>query len=186
MTLDRDLARLGRKLRRTSKVELPRANSRALNDSTNRVRTRTVRGISRETGLKSKTIRKRFYIRRASPKKQKARITVYTRDVSAISQFTPARLKKLQDGKGTNRRGVRVAGRQEDGAFVATGNAGNRQVFRRRTARRLPLESIKYPIQKEATRITRRVAVRVMKTQYPKILKRELVFRLNKVANANT
>lgn len=186
MTLDRDLARLGRKLRRVSNVELPRANARALNDSGARTRTRSVRGISRETKLKSKTIRKRYFMRRATSKKQRVRLSVYTRPVSAVSQFTPSRLASIADGKGTSRKGVRVAGRTERSAFIATGPNRSRQVFRRTTNKRLPLEAIKYNIQEPATRITKRVVRRVMRTQYPKILQRELKFRLNKVANANT
>ncbi|MCR9260777.1 MAG: phage tail protein [Pseudomonadaceae bacterium] len=184
MTLDRDLARLGRKLRRISNVELPRANARALNDSGARVRTRSVRGISAETKLKQKAVRKRYYLKRATAKKQTVRLTVYTRDVSAISQFTPARRRKLVPGRGTNRRGVTVAGRQISSAFIAEGK-GNLQVFKRRGDRRLPIDSIKFPIQKPAVRITVRVAKRVMKSQYPRILERELKFRINKVASAN-
>jgi hypothetical protein len=168
-----------------SNIELPRANARALNDSGARIKTRSVRGISAETNLKQKTIRDRYYIRRATAKKQRARLSVYTRDVSAISQFTPAKKARLVPGQGTNRRGVRVAKRQINHAFIARGK-GNLQVFRREGDARLPIEAIKFPIQRQATRITMRVAKRVMSSVYPTILERELKFRINKVANANT
>lgn len=183
MPLDRDIAAQGRKLRRISNVEVPRANSRALNQSSQRVRTRSVRGLSAETRLKQKAIRKRYRLSRATPRKQAAKVKVYTRDVSAISQFTEKRISNLQLGRGTSRRGVRVAGRTIPSAFFNKGAGGNIHVFRRTSATRYPIEPVKFPIQDRAVAITSRVAKRVMKKEYPALFKRDLNFRISKLAN---
>lgn len=145
------------------------------------MRTRVVRGIAAATRLKQAAIRKRYYSRRATVRKQKVRISVYTRDVSAISQFTPGRRKTLIEGRGTNRKGVRVAGRQIDSAFVARGRQNNLQVFKRRGKERLKIDKQAFRIQEEAVLITDRVARRVMKSEYPRLLKQDLKFRLGRL-----
>ncbi len=176
----REVARLSRKLRQIRAVEVPRAGSSALNKTTALIRTQGTRATAARVRLKVSTIRKRVVVNRATPKKQRAQIKVYTRPISAISQFPPGRRARLTEGRGTNRRGTRVAGRQIDRAFVARGINGNLQVFRRRTDKRLPLEAIKFRIRGDAEAVFPSVSRRVMRSRYTQLLTQDLRFRLNK------
>ncbi len=182
MALEADLARLGGKLARISGVEYERANAKALNNSGSQTRTRSIRGIANENNLKQKTIKDRYFLNRATANKQRVRISVYLRPVSAISQFSPSQLKRAVDGKGTTRRGVTIAGRKIASAFIARGPKNNqRQVFKRRGKTRLKIDAQKFDINQSAARITTRVSQRIMRTVYPRLLQHEFQFRINKL-----
>ena len=182
MSLDNDIARTSRKLRKISTVALPRANARVLNAAARTISARSVRDVSKQTKLKNKTIKNRFKIRRAKPKTQTSELTLLVRDVSAISQFSKARQSSLKLGKGTNSKGVTVAGRRVRRAFINRGKPSssgkrNLQVFRRKGGPRLPIESIKFPIARRAIRQTKKHVSAYMSKEFPKKLLKELQFR---------
>lgn len=169
-SLDKQAARLAKKLRAIGRQEVPRAGSAALNKSAKRIKTRVVRGVSKETKVVQKHIRKKVFIKRSTPRTQKAEFRVYRRDIAAIG-LNPR----------TSRKGVRVAGKLHSGAFINTlRKTGQRHVLKRKGVKRYPVEIIKIPISESVDKISRKVAVRVMRQDYPKLLQHELVYRLDK------
>ena len=179
-SLDQQIRLLQKKLNKVSDIEVPRANAKALNNSARRIQTRVVIGVSKQEKIKQKHIRKRVFIKRATARKQIARFRVYRRDMTAFSLLNKNVAIKHAP-RGTNRRGVRAAGRQFDHAFINRIRRNQRyQVFRRLGKPRMPIEVITISIAKTVDSVTARVSHRVMKNDYQGLVKHELQFRLKK------
>ena len=177
--LDRQIKRYIRKLGRISRTEVPRANASALNKVGGLVKTRVVRGISKETRVPQKEIRKRTFLTRANPRRQRAFFKVYPKPVPAVKLLSKGQIaNKL--GTGTSRRGVRAKGYQWGGAFIQRGINDNPHVFRRKGSARLPLERIDVNIGGPAEGLAMTVSKRLMKSDYRRLLQRDLQFRLRK------
>jgi len=177
--LDRQIKSYIKKLKKINRIEVPRASASALNKSAAIAKTRSMRGISKETRVPLKEIRKRVKIGKATSKKQVAELKSYVRPVSASKLLTKAQITNKM-GTGTNRQGVRAKGYMWEGAFINRGKNQNVQVFRRKGAARLPIEAIKVEIDGPAQRIVPKVVTRVMKSDYARLLKTDLEFRLRK------
>lgn|GEM_PF-6363159 len=178
MSVDKSLQSLARKLNRYSKYDAPRAAARSLNTCARRVTTQTVRSVSRATKVQGKHIRSRMFTDRATPKKQMAKVSIKPRDISAVKLLSPAKIERHL-GQGTNRRGVRVAGQQFGGAFINKVK-GRANVFIRRSGSRYPLDVVKIPIKNESKIAINRFSLRVMRQDFPGLLKKDLQFRLKK------
>ena len=177
--LDKQIKSYIKKLRKIKGVEVPRANASALNKVSRTARARSVRGVSAETRVPQKLLRKRIFLNKATAKKQSAQIKNFVKPVSASGLLTKNQIdKKL--GTGTNRRGVTAKGYKWQGAFIQRGKNENIHVFRRKGKKRLPIEVIKVPINASAQRVVPKVVRRLMKTDYPRLLKQDLKFRLSK------
>ncbi len=181
MSIENDIKRLAKKLNKISTVEVPRAAARALNRSATTVRKLTVQDVSRGLKLPAKEIRKRAFFSRANAKKQRAKITAYARDVSVISLLRGPTIDRFM-GTGTNRKGVRARGRQFDAAFINQ-YRGRAQVFRRLSNKSHPIEVVKIPINNPLARSLKLRSRRVMQTDFRRIFKNELQFRLKKYAH---
>lgn len=180
-SIEKQIKRLARKLNNIAKRETPKAAASALNKTARLARTPTVKEVAKDTKVAAKHIRKRAYISRATPKKQRARIYGYARPVKAVMLLKRNEINKSELWRGTNQRGVRVAGRQFNGAFVSVHRkSGNIQVFRRKTSRRMPLEVISIPISETFNDRLKANTRKKMKTDFRRILQSELKFRLNK------
>lgn len=180
--LQRQIIRRAKKLKAIHQVEVPRAVSSALNKSAKKVVTPVVREVSKGAKVPQKHVRKRTFISRASSRKLRAKVSGYVYPIPLISVIkTKTILSKAR--RGTNRRGVRAAGRQYDGAFINVHRRSGRfQVFRRKTSRRYPLEVISIDVSKSFRASLEREAPRVMRQDFPKLLLHELKYRTNKYA----
>jgi len=178
--LSKQIKRRAKKLNAIAKKEVPRAAAKALNDTIKIVRTKVVRGVAKRTKIQSKHIRKKVFISRATARKQISKLYAYAQPVSAVSLMRSATLLK-NVRRGTNRRGVRVAGRQFNRAFINVHRASGRfQVYRREGLSRLPLEVVKIPLQREAEREMKAHSAKAMQTVLRKKLLHELRYRTKK------
>ena len=84
-SVDAQIRLLEGKLSAIKSIEVPSASSSTLNKVSSRIKSRVVKGVSKETKIKAKIIRNRVYISRSTVKKQRAKLNVYIRDVAAIS-----------------------------------------------------------------------------------------------------
>ena len=177
--LDRQINSYIKKLEKIKSIEVPRANASALNKVSKTIRARSVRGVSAETRVPQKLVRRRMYLNKSTAKNQTAQIKSFIKPVSASALLTKNQLQtKL--GTGTNRQGVTAKGYRWKSAFIQPGKNGQVHVFQRKRRSRLPLKVIKVPINKSAQRIVPKVARRVMNSNYRRVLKQDLKFRLSK------
>ena len=113
----------------------PKAASRAVNKTAGAARTRIVREIAAETKLTPKYLRKRIWIRRASYTRLEALVRIGGHEMPLIA------FRARQTQKGVTYMVVRSRGRQlMAGAFIATMPMGHKGVFKRRGAKRLPID----------------------------------------------
>lgn len=179
-SLEKQIKKLEGKLKKISKIEIPRAGSSAINKTLAKAKTRVIRGVSKSLKLPQKPIRKRVFVGRSSVKTQKGRLAHYRSAVPVVSLLTPGQIAKAPP-RGTNRKGVKAAGRQFDGAFVNRVKNGF-QVMQRKGQARYPITVLKIPIQKVVDDVTPKVVARVAKSEMPRIYKQDLKFRLQKYA----
>lgn len=120
-----------------------------------------------------------MFLKTATSKRQTAELRGFVRPVSASALLTKSQIaKKL--GTGTNKRGVTAKGYQWQGAFIQRGKSDNIHVFKRSSAKRLPIEVIKIPVDDAAKRIVPKVVSRVMKNNYRRLLAQDLRYRISK------
>ncbi len=179
-SLEQQIKQRAKKLNQISKHEAPRASAAALNKTSRMIVPRVIRKVSTEKKVPQKILRKRTFVSRATPRKQRAKIYGYAQAVAAVSLLKTTQLLK-HARRGTNRRGVRVAGQQYDGAFInVLRKSGRFQVLRRTTDGRYPLEVIKIPIEDSYERALSTISQQKMKTEFRRLLMHELDYRLNK------
>ena len=182
-------------LKNIERKVIPAAHNSATNKITKRISTRAISGVSKSTKIKSSVIRKRVTISKSSINKPGAKLTFYKRAVQAV-QLVGAGTLTAKSGSGTNRRGVRAAGRQFNGAFInVLRKNGRYQVLRRtgkrksvtrtRNGRRVQvsdetLEVVKIPIEKAVDATVHKAAERVIDSDYQKLLTHEIRYRLSK------
>lgn len=170
--IQKQVQRLNQKCQRLANIETKRASSAALNKTAAKIRTQVVRGVSKETRIPGKHIRKRVYIKRSSARTQFARLTAYRRDIS-LNSLKPRQLKK----------GFSAAGRKYPSAFRAKGRNGSEQIFQRKGKARYPIEVVKVPISEHVDRITPKVARQIFKREYPRLLAHEIDYRSKKLSS---
>ncbi|VUD48442.1 hypothetical protein TDB9533_01234 [Thalassocella blandensis] len=178
--IERQIKRYQKKLNKIAGVETPRATASALNKTARSVIPKVVRYVSQETKVPQKFIRKKTFVSRATSRKQRAKIYGYAQAIPVVSLL---KTKQLLKGarRGTNKRGVRVAGRQYDGAFInVLRKSGRFQVLKRLGKGRYPLEVIKIPIEKEYERALEFFSRQKMRDDFPLLLKRDLQYRYRK------
>ena len=140
----RDLEKASRELGATAE-QVKRALRSTLRKMASWVKTRSVRGLSKELKVQQKAIRRRLRSLKARP----------TADGGAQIKIwyglDPIALINL--GASQNRRGVRAAGgRFVPGAFIAPGKGGKMQVFKRVGKARLPIKKQSADIAAKAER----------------------------------
>lgn len=179
-SLQAQIKRREKKLLKIASVEVPRASNSSLNRVAAGSKTQIVRKVSSATGVKSKFIRKRIFVKRSTVRTQKAFVTVYAADITAVS-LLPSKTLLAKARRGTSRKGVRVAGRQFDGAFINAGRRNGRfQVFKRRGKNRYPIDVVLIPVRDKAKAISPREIEKAHKNLYAKNYAHELDFRLKK------
>ena len=117
--------------------KIPRVLRMAINRSLTTMRTRVTRIVSKQIGVKSKIIRKRLFIHRATSKELSGALTVGSRGWPYV-MFDPKQTAK----------GVKVRMRRRmllEHAFMARMKEGHVGVFRRRGQSRLPIDEQRTP-----------------------------------------
>lgn len=194
-SLARDIKTLRRKLEQVSTTAVPRAVNRALNIVAPRAKRQGVNQLAADVNLPKAPVNKKVFVRRSTPKVLEAVVNAYTRPVNVVSLIRLATLQSRK-GRGTNARGVTVRGRTFRGAFINVSPEGNYQVYQRQGFKRPQkkgryagkvreeVDTVVIPIQGPARAIFPKVAKRLMRTDFPVELRRDLQFRLDKVAKS--
>ncbi len=187
--IDAQIRLLEGKLTAIKSIEVPSASSSTLNKVSARIKTRVVKGVSKETKIKAKVIRKRVYISRSTVKKQRARLSVYTREVAAISLVknpkNGAFKRKVAGNKISNAwvaDGSKGYGRYKKGAGYGKTKLNKQQILRRSSKSRYPVEVVTISILKPVTRITQTVSSRIIKNDFAALYAHDLNYRLGKYA----
>ena len=162
---------LNRKIHRLATTETQRATSSALNKTAAKIKTQVIRPVAKETRVQAKYVRKRVYIRRSKARTQYVRITAYRRDIT-LQSINPRQLKK----------GFSGAGRRYPDAFRAKGRNGKQQIFQRKGKARLPVDVVRIPIAATVDRVVPKVAERLLRQEYPRLLRRDLEYRAKRLA----
>lgn len=174
------------KLEKIRASEIPAAHARALNRTATAGRTQVSREIANSIKLPQRKVRDRMFITRATTRKLRSKIRVYSRGIPAIS------LPGVRD-KGRYKRGVRGRvgtgvsarrGHQFPGAWIATAPDGSKQVFERTLPNiytgQTAVDVIRIPVHQEAAKITPRILKTEMRTNYSRRYLAELEYRINK------
>lgn len=165
--IDASIKSLERKLDKIGRVETDRAYSSAVNKISTRVRSQVTKAVAGDVNLTQKVVRRKIFIRRSRARTGKAAIYFYTRPINAIS--TNYRI---------TRKGYKVAGRVYPRTFFARGKGPTHQIFQRQGIARYPIEPVKIEIQDSVNRFAVPITDRLMKTDFPDILKREFNARI--------
>jgi hypothetical protein len=139
----KDLDRVAMELRATP-AQVSRALRSTLRKMAAWVRTRSVRGLSKELQIQQKIIRRRLRAIKARPTPNGGA------EVKLWFGLNPIALIYL--GARQNSKGVRAGKRFVAGAFKARGKGGKEQVFKRRGKERLPIDKQHADIQQPAER----------------------------------
>lgn len=180
---------LERKLGNYAKKEIPRAGASALNRMTSKVSTNVTRTVSREVKVPTGILKKQVFTSRATTKSLRAYVKSYLRPIAAARLLSFSVLTKNRT-RGTNKRGVRVAGQQFDGAFINVGMSSGRgsgkfskfYILRRLQKERYPLEQITIKIDQSLFDNQLPIAKRFMRQDFQRELIRQLTYRLSKYA----
>ncbi|WP_039913149.1 phage tail protein [Cellvibrio mixtus] len=187
--LAKQIKSLERKLKDYSEKELPRASASALNKITGKVKTHLVRTVSKDVKVPTKILNKQVFTSRATTKSLRAYVKSYLRPIAA-ARLLPFNMLVKNRTRGTNRRGVRVAGQQFDGAFINVGMSSGRgtgkyskfYILRRLGKERYPLEQITIKIDETVMNNQLPIAQRFMREDFQRELIRQLTYRISKYA----
>lgn len=179
-SMQSQIKQLERKLGEYSKTQVPRAAASALNKITPKIKAAVAKSVAEDVKVKQSILRKQVFTSRAKSNSLSAYVKSYLRPISAARLLTPARLKKSV-GRGTNRRGVKVAGEQFDKAFVNIGRKNGRYyVLRRKGKSRYPVEVINIKIDKSFTANQLPIAERFHRADFQRLYAHELNYRMTK------
>lgn len=134
------------------------------------MRAKSVKGLSAELQIQQKIIRRRLKSFRMKRTAGGASITVwYGLDPIALIYMGARQTKK----------GVTAGKHKVDGGFIAAGRNGNRQVFKRRSGGRLPLDKQRLEIKDKADTFLEDKVIGDMafEAQFFKIFEHELSWR---------
>ena len=118
-----------------------RVASRAINKTATTVRSRTVKAISRGSGIKQKTVRQKTILRKAGYKKLSATISILRKGIPMMD------LSARQTKKGVTFRNAWQGGKRQKlrHAFISTMSSGHKGVFERMGTGRLPIRELFAP-----------------------------------------
>jgi hypothetical protein len=171
---------LGRNLNAVEREVFPKANSRALNRAGMKMRTESVRHVSKAMGIKQKDVRDRVRLMKATPAKPSARLD-FEGSAFNLIRFKARQLKK----------GVKAAPwgdrKLYPRSFVATINGTKLVMIREKKGGhmvgRLPIRPMLGPGIAKIANEPKAQAVRedVMRTVYPSELERQLRMMVERV-----
>lgn len=174
------IKQLEKTLRQYANVEVPRATASALNKISPKVKNQLVKTTAKEVKVPGKFLKRQIFTSRAKSKSLSAYVKSYLRPVSAVRLLPTSTLLKARP-RGTNRRGVRVAGQQFDGAFINLGSKSGRfYVLRRLGKGRYPIEVIAIKIDRSIDANQLPLAEKFMRADFVRLYKHELQYRIGK------
>src|SRR5690606_13400896 len=177
----KQIKQLERRLKLYSDKHVPRATASALNKVTAKAKTRLSQTVVKEVRVPARILKKQIFTGRAKSNSLSAYVKSYLRPISAARLLTEARLAKAAP-RGTNRRGVRVAGQQFDGAFINLGRKNRRYyVFQRKNEARYPVKILAIAIDKSITAEQLPIAERIHREEFLRLYRHELAFRAGKL-----
>lgn len=199
--IDKELRILTRKLRKTAGIELSRGQARVINTIARKSKTRVLREVAKELGIKNKDLRytsqktettkgkERLNIRRASARMIVAELRASARGIPLI-KLNPRQTKS----------GVK-AGRRKvvEGAFIATPTTspkskrkgrgklpasfiGKSQVFKRKGRAAYPLRQQYVPVSKRLKAGMQKHTEEILRKEAAQMMKKELEYRIAKQA----
>ena len=187
--LEQDVRAFERKLERIAASIVPQAEMRALNHTATKARTEVTRELARAKQIPQKAIRGRVQIFRATPKRRVATVWIGVKRRLYLEDIAGARL--VTQGK---RAGELRAGRLSARPFKARLRSGKVMLAvrvepgSRWTAGRpvtsspnLPIDRPHIVLMPEARPVLERVALRAMRTYYPREYRRLLNAAVNKL-----
>lgn len=177
MSLDKQTARLVKKLDKIAKIETARAHASAINKLTKQVKTAVASEVAKEIRIPVRSVKRRIYVKRATASNGIAKVYLYARPVPGV------------DARATRtNKGWKVAGEFRPRSFLAKMPTQSRHhifqrdgrgpVLRPDGKRREKFDMVRVPIAEPVKRIGMAVISLKMKRDYPKILKHELNARL--------
>lgn len=180
LSLAQQIKEREKKLQRYSEKDVPKAARAAIYKMATKAKTSIVRTVTKELKLPAKILKKQVFTSRAKGNGIKAYIRSYLRPISAVRLISDSKLAEAC-GRGTNKRGVRVAGQQIDGAFINRGaRNGKYYVLQRKEKSRYPLRVVNIKIDASMLKNQLPIAKRFTKDEFQKELMRQLNFRLSK------
>lgn len=178
--MQQQVKRLERRLKLYAEKEVPRATARVLNRGTKAVASKVTKTVAAEVKVKSSILKKQVFSGRATRGSLRSYVKSYLRPISAARLISASRLQKAAP-RGTNRKGVRVAGLQFDHAFINKGGKSNQyKVLVRKGAARYPLRMVTIAIDRSVNAHQLPISERFMRDDFVRQYKRELEFRLSK------
>lgn len=162
-------------------VEVKRAQARALNDVNRKIKPKLAKSVASAVSVKQSVLKKQIFTGRAKSNSLTAYVKSYLRPISAVRLLSKGQLLKAP--RGTNRKGVRVAGKQFNGAFINRGrNDGKHRVMQRKGKARYPVKVISIKIADSVSANQLPLAERYMREDFVRIYERELRYRAGKYA----
>lgn len=170
-----DIRAIVRDFKHVKKNVVPDVFRISANRAISTVRTKAVRDLGGLKGIKAKLLRKRYRIRKATRKRQKADLIFnYYRMPVAI----------LGNPRET-RRGVNVGSKHKiAGAFIAKGRRGNTVFKRVGAVPRWPISEQVVQLEPEGRHITASVLRQVGRERFQTEFRRTLAFRLRRRSKA--
>ncbi len=168
--IDDNIKEVTRSLDYYQKRVVPEATAASINKGAAKARTQIARSLSAIFQLPQKIIRRRMRVRRANKRTLKGRLWA---GLGAV------KMKYLRPRQ--TKTGVTAGKHRAAHAFIApVGSTTN--VFKRKGRARLPLVTQKVVLGDKADQLIRRITKQVIRTFFPKELRRQIEWRANKLA----
>lgn len=179
-SLQHQIADFGKRLSDYEKIT-QLSTAKALNLISDKSKSKLAKSVAAEISIKQSLLKKQIFTRRANSSSLIAYVRSYLRPIAAVRLLTPAQLKKAP--RGTNRTGVRVAGKQFDGAFINKGRRdGKYHVMQRKGRARYPVRKIAIQISSSVKANQLPIAERFLRADFERLYLHELNYRAGKYA----
>jgi Prophage minor tail protein Z (GPZ) len=179
-SMQAQIKRLEKKLKAIAEKEIPKAVAAALNKAHRPSKSQVAKAVAQEEKLPASAINKQIFFNPASARKAVAQVRSFTRGINAIRLISASTIAKSM-GTGTNKRGVKVRGRDYKGAFInRVQKNGSILVFQRRGKARTPLEVIRVPIEQSLKKNQLPIIKAKHLERFSKLYQHELSYRLSK------
>ena len=178
--LQQQINGLGKRLADYEKIT-KLSQARALNLVTKKSKSKLAKSVSADVKIKQSILKKQVFTGRATSSSLLAYVRSYLRPIAASRLLSPSQLQKAP--RGTNRKGVRVAGKQFDGAFINRGRKDRKHhVLMRKGRARYPLKRISIKISDSVSAHQLPIAENMLRQDFVRLYEHELNYRTSKYA----
>lgn len=194
--LHRQIKTLTKDLRRIDRREIPRAQARVLNTIGRKAKTRVLREVAKDLGIRNKDLRYTSQKTETSKGKERIRLTrATTAQNEVVMRGSGAGIPLIKLRARQTKSGVKAGGQIIAGAFIATasnspkgstkgrGNmpgsfAGKQQVFKRRGKGRYPIAAQFKSVRTKLKDGMNKHVEHVMRTEGGTLMVKELEYRI--------